>query len=133
MANRKYHEMRWLVYDDPDKPPIIRPNPLKVHLNISLSNKLDQYRHENGWTMREFALRSGIPIATLRDLIHGREFPKYVHLMYLAALTGKNVEYWKGLCLDGYRPSSRWMVVCQEGFMEIKGRTIKFVPRSTGK
>ena len=128
MANRKYYEMRWLVYDDPDKPPIIRMNPLKEYLNINLSNKLDQYRHENGWTMKEFALRSGIPIATLRDLIHGRDFPKYVHLLYLAALAGKDVNYWKGLCLDGYWTQPRGLIVCQEGFITVKGRTMEFVP-----
>lgn len=132
MANRKYHEMRWLVYDDPDKPPIIRMNPLKEHLNISLSNKLDQYRHENGWTMKEFSLRSGIPIATLRDLIHGREFPKYVHLLNLSAITGKTINYWKGLCIDGYWTAARGMIVSSEWFITVKGHTLECVPRHGG-
>lgn len=129
MATKKWHEMRCLMYDGANKPPLLIPNPFKSYLNLGLMNRLDQLRHENGWTMKEFAFRADIPLAMLRDLIHGRDFPRLIHLYHFATMTGKDVEYWKRLCPDGYRTEPRGLIISQEHFISVKGGTMTFVPR----
>ena len=133
MAYRKWHEMRCLMYDDANKPPLLIPNPFKSYLNLGLMNRLDQLRHENGWSMKEFAFRSDIALSTLRDLIHGRNFPLYVHLLNLATMSGTDIEYWKGLCPDGYRMEPNRMIINRDAYISVKGGTLEFVPRHERK
>ena len=129
MAKRKWYECRCIQYDGTDRPPLLISNPFKSYLNLGLSSKLKQIKSENGWTMKEFAFRSDIALPTLRDLIHGRDFPLLIHLYHFATMTGKDVDYWKGLCPEGYRTEPRGLIISQEHFISVKGGTMTFVPR----
>lgn len=129
MATKKWHEMRCVMYGDANSPPLLIPNPFKSYLNLGLMDRLDQLRHENGWTMKEFSFRSDIALSTLRDLIHGRNFPLYIHLLNLATMTGTDIEYWKGLCPDGYRMAPNRMIINRDAYISVKGGTLEFVPR----
>lgn len=108
MANRKWHELVCYVYRDGVY--YETPNPLHDKLNEPLCNRLDQLRHQNGWSMKEFAIRMGVSPYTFSGLVHGRIFPYRMHLLYLSTMFGTDVDEWEKRCVDGYRSGSGMIV-----------------------
>lgn len=101
MSNKRWHKLVCYVYRDGGY--VHASNPLHEKLNEPLCNRLDQLRHENGWSMKEFALRMDVTPHMFSELMHGRVFPRFVHLLNLEAMTGIKADKWMDLCVDGFR------------------------------
>ena len=82
-----------------------------------LGLRLRELRRDHGSTIRDLALRSGVPASTISKLETGRLKPRLVHAINLAAALDTNL----GFLVDRFRsrPSSR-SIVTREGRSEIR-------------
>ena len=101
MANREWHKLQCYVYCDGNY--AHAKNPLHEKLNAPLCERMEQIRNDEGWSMKEFAMRMNVSLYMLHEIVHGRAFPRYVHLLNLQSMTGVKIDEWMALCVDGFR------------------------------
>jgi transcriptional regulator with XRE-family HTH domain len=74
-------------------------------MNTDLPDWLVRYQREHGWTMRQMALRFGIPPSTMHGIIHGRARADPATLRKIAAASHVTLD--ELLVLAGHRPEGR--------------------------